>query len=70
MTSLSSLVADAQERGLVAVNAARDVRTRRTGADRRAEKRQESSGSVKMFRLATRLKPSSGGCPAAGARSC
>ncbi len=40
-TSLSSLIADAQERGLVARNVVRDLRKARyRGAERRAEKRQ------------------------------
>lgn len=41
MVSLSSIVADAQERGKVARNVVREVRARRTrGADRRSERRQ------------------------------
>ena len=47
MTSLSALLADAQERGLVVINAARDMRAkRRTGAERRATKRQQ--GKLKV----------------------
>ena len=40
-TSLSSLISDAQERGLVGRNVVRDLRSaRRRGAERRAERRQ------------------------------
>jgi integrase len=47
MTSLSALLADAQERGLVVINAARDMRAkRRTGAERQAAKRQK--GKLKV----------------------
>lgn len=47
MTSLSSLLADAQERGLIVTNAARDMRARRkTGVERRATKRQR--GKLKV----------------------
>lgn len=45
--SLSALVADAQERGLVARNAVRDLRgTRRKGKERQADKRQK--GKLKI----------------------
>jgi integrase len=45
--SLSSLISDAQERGLVARNVVRDLRsTRRRGAERRAERRQK--GKLKI----------------------
>jgi integrase len=45
--SLSSLLSDAQERGLVSRNVVRDLRkTRRRGAERRAEKRQK--GKLKI----------------------
>jgi integrase len=47
MVSLSSLLSDAQERGLVAHNVVRDLRARRQeGTDRRAEKRR--SGKLKV----------------------
>ena len=46
LTSLSSLLADAQERGLVSRNVARDMRGRRGGGDRRAEKR--AKGRLKV----------------------
>jgi integrase len=46
-TSLSSLISDAQERGLVGRNVVRDLRSRRRrGVERRAEKRQK--GKVKI----------------------
>jgi integrase len=46
-TSLSSLLSDAQERGLVSRNVVRELRkTRRRGAERRAEKRQK--GKLKV----------------------
>ena len=42
MVSLGSMLADAQERGLIARNVVRDLRTRRTrGKERRADKRQK-----------------------------
>ena len=45
--SLSSLISDAQERGLVARNVVRDLRsTRRRGTERRAERRQK--GKLKI----------------------
>jgi len=45
--SLSSLISDAQERGMVARNVVRDLRsTRRRGAERRAERRQR--GKLKV----------------------
>lgn len=46
LVSLGTLIADAQERGLVARNVVRDVRGRRRGADRRQEKRQR--GKLKV----------------------
>jgi len=47
LTSLSAIIGDAQERGLVAVNAAREVRARRSsGTERRADKRQK--GKLKV----------------------
>lgn len=46
MVSLGSLLADAQERGLTARNVVRDIRGRRKGADRRAEKRHR--GKLKV----------------------
>jgi integrase len=41
MRSLGSILADAQERGLVVRNAARELRTRRKGRGRKGEKRQK-----------------------------
>ncbi len=47
MVSLGSMLADAQERGLIARNVVRDLRARRTrGKDRRADKRQK--GKLKV----------------------
>ena len=47
MVSLGSLLADAQERGLIGRNVARDLRTRRTrGKERRADRRQK--GKLKV----------------------
>jgi integrase len=46
-TSLSSLISDAQERGLISRNVVRDLRAKRKrGAERRAEKRQK--GKLKL----------------------
>jgi integrase len=46
-TSLSSLISDAQERGLISRNVVRDLRAKRKrGAERRAEKRQK--GKLKI----------------------
>lgn len=47
LVALSSLISDAQERGLVAINAVRDMRARRVrGLETRAEKRQR--GKLKV----------------------
>jgi integrase len=47
MTSMSSILADAQERGLVARNIVRDLRSgRKRGKDRQAEKRQ--NGKIRI----------------------
>ncbi|WP_182422315.1 site-specific integrase [Aureimonas sp. ME7] len=46
LVSLGTLIADAQERGLVNRNVIRDVRGRRRGTDRRQEKRQR--GKLKV----------------------
>ena len=41
MRTMGSILADAQERGLVVRNAARELRARRKGKDRKSEKRQK-----------------------------
>lgn len=53
--SLGALLADAQERGLVARNAVRDIRGRRRGADRKAERRQKGKLKVGVD-IPTRLE--------------
>ena len=70
--SLSSLICDAQERGLVSRNVVRDLRSNRhRGAERRAEKRQK--GKLKIgVDIPTReeIKAIVGAWRAAGDRSC
>ena len=70
--SLSSLISDAQERGLVARNVVRDLRsTRRCGTERRAERRQR--GKLKIgVDIPTReeIKAIVGPRKGAGGRSC
>lgn len=46
MQTVGSILADAQERGLVVRNAARELRARRKGKDRKSEKRQK--GRLKL----------------------
>jgi hypothetical protein len=69
--SLGSLLADAQEQGLAARNAVRDLRrNRRRGKDHRARSvRRGSSKSELIFRRPRRSRPSSRTRRAVGARS-
>ena len=69
--SLGSLLADAQEQGLAARNAVRDLRrNRRRGKERTPRGgRRASSRSALTFRRAKRSRPSSRTRRAAGARS-
>jgi integrase len=46
MRTMGSILADAQDRGLIVHNAARDLRARRKGKDRKSEKRQK--GKLKI----------------------
>jgi hypothetical protein len=46
MQTVGSILADAQERGLVVRNAARELRARRKGRDRKSERRQK--GKIKI----------------------
>ena len=64
--SLSSLISDAQERGMVARNVVRDLRsTRRRGAERRAERRQK--GKLKIGSISSKIV---GAAFAATRRNC
>ena len=48
LVSLGTMIADAQERGLTARNPVRDVRVRRGGKERRAERRQKGKLRVRV----------------------
>jgi integrase len=69
--SLSSILADAQERGLVSQNVARGLRARRLrGKERKADKRQKNSELASTSRHRTKSAPSLPPLTAVGAHCC